>query len=1238
MKMMKLCLVVLLLINHVMCQWTPIKQEGYCSMVYECGYLDDPDHPGALNCVNNIPAIPIANFSNPSAFKSQLTNFCGEKWNDVNEVCCDPGILQTIINSVEISRQFIAGCPACWENMKTIWCEQSCSPNQSLYINVTKAEKNETSGYTLVMEVEYIMGEGFGTGFYDSCAETKYGASNTEAMLFIGGGAENYKEFLTYLGTPKTMGTPFPINFLYDNTNPVYQPMNVEAKTCYDEGVYQCACIDCAASCPSLEDPPVEEDACMVGEIRCLTFSLLMIYSLALVVTLIFIFMSRKRPSTSQYQKVGEVVHSEWKLYSMMQRMYFQIGLFVGKYPLPVIFVCAALVAACCVGLINFEVETDPINLWVGPESASNEDKNFFDENFGPFYRTEQVIVSKANGGIIYEKDIVSLLFDLETNVTQLVAEFNGKSLTFDDFCFKPLGDYCVIQAVTGYWQSDKTLFEADADWLGHLLHCLSNPSFPGDGTQLECLPLFEDPLKVEIVMGGYPDTEFENATAFVMTFVVNNSLNETYLEEAVEWEKKFVEYMKAVAADPRYSDLRITFFSESGIELELARESKSDLVIVAISYLVMFFYASLALGKFVSLKRFFIDSKFTLGMCGVLICVFSVLVSVGLFSAFGVKTSLIIAEVIPFLVLAVGVDNIFILVHCFGRYDLSLPAEERAAMALSEVGPSITLCALSETVAFGLGGIVSMPAVYNFAGFSAVAIFVDFLLQITCFVALLTLDAKRVESNRLDCLPCVKIDAEEPKEYQEGFLDHFVANDYAPWIIRPITKFFVMFGFLALLIAGICFIPTIELGLDQKIALPSDSYLIPYFDDQTELLKVGVPLYFVISGVNTTTYEGQQIMCSTFRDCDEYSIGNLIVLESNRPNYSKVGLTPALWMDDFVRWLSPRLRQCCRTNLRGEFCQAEDPSTACRPCYNIPAYNQLPIGPVGEDFMHYLNFFLNARPAAECALAGQAAYSTAVVPDYDRLTVNASHFRTYHTVLKTQQDYIDAYEQALRICDDIEGRHPTAQCFPYTIFYVYFEQYQNIIQISVFLVIIASIAIAIVNWVILGSFMAALCVIIPVVMIVVDLAGVMGLWTISLNAVSLVNLVMGLGISVEFCSHLTRAFRISEGTRDERTVAALKSVGASIFSGITITKFFGVVVLAFANSEIFVIYYFRMYLSIVFLGFAHGLVFLPVLLSFIGPASVKPVHFDSHAILINDDEKELRKQDQRKALYGSMS
>jgi len=47
-------------------------------------------------------------------------------------------------------------------------------------------------------------------------------------------------------------------------------------------------------------------------------------------------------------------------------------------------------------------------------------------------------------------------------------------------------------------------------------------------------------------------------------------------------------------------------------------------------------------------------------------------------------------------------------------------------------------------------------------------------------------------------------------------------------------------------------------------------------------------------------------------------------------------------------------------------------------------------------------------------------------------------------------------------------------------------------------------------------------------------------------------------------------------GTRDERVGRALTDVGASVLSGITLTKLIGVSVLAFSRSEIFVVYYFR--------------------------------------------------------------
>ena len=57
--------------------------------------------------------------------------------------------------------------------------------------------------------------------------------------------------------------------------------------------------------------------------------------------------------------------------------------------------------------------------------------------------------------------------------------------------------------------------------------------------------------------------------------------------------------------------------------------------------------------------------------------------------------------QVIPFLVLAVGVDNMFILANTLDTTDASQPLPERIGQALSEAGPSITLAATAGQSAY---------------------------------------------------------------------------------------------------------------------------------------------------------------------------------------------------------------------------------------------------------------------------------------------------------------------------------------------------------------------------------------------------------------------------------------------------------------------------------------------------------------------------------------------------------
>lgn len=136
-----------------------------------------------------------------------------------------------------------------------------------------------------------------------------------------------------------------------------------------------------------------------------------------------------------------------------------------------------------------------------------------------------------------------------------------------------------------------------------------------------------------------------------------------------------------------------------------------------------------------------------------------------------------------------------------------------------------------------------------------------------------------------------------------------------------------------------------------------------------------------------------------------------------------------------------------------------------------------------------------------------------------------------------------------------------------------------------------------VITFLLIPNFLCSFWVAFSIVSIEIGVVGYMALWNVNLDSISMVNLIMCIGFSVDFTAHICYAYMSSkEGNCKEKTKESLYSLGLPVFQG-ALSTILGVGALLFVGSYIFLVF-FKMIFLVTFFGAMHGIFLLPVLLS----------------------------------------
>lgn len=450
------------------------------------------------------------------------------KGDDSTYACCSLEQLRFMESSVSLTRAVLSRCPACLENFSNLHCQNICSPNQSLFINVTRYFNYTIRNVTVkgLLEFQCYYNQQFAERAFQSCQGVRMPATGGYVMGAMcgkyGAAACNPQRWLNFQGDTSNGISPLDISYHLMPENWADEeggisPFNDTVWKCSEavNNSPKCSCSDCEQSCPAIQLPPSTHQPFKVGRMDGVLFVSIILFG---VVALLFVSLQLwQRRSSPGKQKghnredtVTKLTASEkasQAMYDFLVKAFSRWGTLVASNPIKVMIVSLAIVAGLSSGIIWMELTTDPLELWSSPDSQARQEKELYEKHFGPFFRTNQIILTaknpksyiydsllwgKKNFSGVLSKEVLLDLLDLQIKLQDLKiwSEEHHKNITLPDICYAPLNPQnaslsdCCVNSLLQFFQNNRTLLDLKAnqtlekkngtvDWRDHFLYCI---------------------------------------------------------------------------------------------------------------------------------------------------------------------------------------------------------------------------------------------------------------------------------------------------------------------------------------------------------------------------------------------------------------------------------------------------------------------------------------------------------------------------------------------------------------------------------------------------------------------------------------------------------------------------------------------------------------------------------------------------------------------------------------------